>query len=306
MVLKTIYVVRHGFRSNWVVNASTGEYTHNFPTPTGIPSDPALASHGVEQSNELAKHLLSQTPAIDTIYSSPFYRCLQTLAPTVTSLNSSSSSRPLLVRPDPGIGEFYGLARFDHPSPATLSVLLPHFPDQLDATPAPPTIVPSKNGESPTTLHDRVAYAIDRIIARADAEGKEALLLCTHAAVMICLGRALTGDMPEDIGEADFGCATCAFTRFERVGQGDDRGERWSAERPEDVPDLEWRGKGVQGGWKCVVNGDCGFLKNGEERGWRFSGDESFLRDPDKFNNPAADSTVQSEEKVQRRSSPRL
>jgi len=43
------------------------------------------------------------------------------------------------------------------------------------------------------------------------------------------------------------------------------------------MPTLDWRdGRGVQGGWDCVVSGDCSFLSGGEERGWRFAGDESF------------------------------
>ncbi|KAG7133827.1 hypothetical protein HYQ45_008052 [Verticillium longisporum] len=38
-----------------------------------------------------------------------------------------------------------------------------------------------------------------------------------------------------------------------------------------------WKdGKGVRGGWICTQNSDCSFLSSGEERGWRFSGDESF------------------------------
>ena len=36
-----------------------------------------------------------------------------------------------------------------------------------------------------------------------------------------------------------------------------------------DVPKVDWRaGKGVAGGWDCVINGDCNHLEGGEERGW--------------------------------------
>jgi len=43
------------------------------------------------------------------------------------------------------------------------------------------------------------------------------------------------------------------------------------------VPDTAWRGgNGVGGGWDNVINGDCTFLKNGEERNWWFSNDEAF------------------------------
>ncbi|TKX19646.1 hypothetical protein C1H76_8219 [Elsinoe australis] len=275
MVLKTIYIVRHGFRSNWVVNPQTGAYSHTFPTPTGIPSDPSLASHGVEQSHDLATHLTSLTPPIQAIYSSPFYRCLQTLNPTVKSLNSTLPN-PLKVRVDPGIGEFYGLARFDHPIPASLPVLNTHFPDILDQS-YEGRVRPSVNGESITTLHDRVAYALDGIVERLDAEGVEAAVLCTHAAVMICAGRALTGRMPIEEGEEDFRCGTCSFSRFERRGDGEGEVSRGALRDGEEVPDLGWRGKGIRGGWDCTVNGDCSFLKEGEERTWNFAMEETLV-----------------------------
>ncbi len=36
-----------------------------------------------------------------------------------------------------------------------------------------------------------------------------------------------------------------------------------------DVPKGDWRaGKGVAGGWHCVINSDCEHLEGGEERGW--------------------------------------
>lgn len=32
---------------------------------------------------------------------------------------------------------------------------------------------------------------------------------------------------------------------------------------------IDWiGGKGIQGGWDCIKNGDCSFLKGGAERGW--------------------------------------
>ncbi|KAF4550741.1 Histidine phosphatase-like protein 2 [Elsinoe fawcettii] len=336
MVLKTLYIVRHGFRSNWVVNPQTGAYSHTFPTPTGIPSDPSLASHGVEQSHDLATRLVYLTPPIGAIYSSPFYRCLQTLAPTVSSLNTSLQSQgksPLKVRVDTGLGEFYGLARFDHPIPASVEVLHSHFPGVLDEGHRG-AIRPSVNGESIPGLHDRVAYALDGIIAQLDAEGVEAAVLCTHAAVMICAGRALTGNMPAEEGVEDFRCGTCAFSRFERRGEAEKGEGKKEWKEGEEVPDLGWRGKGVQGGWECKVNGDCSFLREGEERTWnfamedvlaaqqeaattsektrahdtnrKFSGDESFLNDPDIFNNPGTDSLVEREKAAQRKGSPML
>lgn len=35
------------------------------------------------------------------------------------------------------------------------------------------------------------------------------------------------------------------------------------------VPLADWKGgKGVAGGWDCVINGNCNHLDGGEERGW--------------------------------------
>ena len=96
---------------------------------------------------------------------------------------------------------------------------------------------------------------------------------------MIAIGRALTGNMPEDDCAEDFNCYTCAFSKFARkpLTNATDKGsdpssnaaQRWDANNPDIVPDINWRnGRGVQGGWTCEVNGDCSFLDNGPERGW--------------------------------------
>jgi transcription factor C subunit 7 len=56
-------------------------------SPTGIASDPPLAAHGTEQAKELTAHLVKLDPKIDRIYSSPFYRCLETINPTAEALD---------------------------------------------------------------------------------------------------------------------------------------------------------------------------------------------------------------------------
>ena len=55
-------------------------------------------------------------------------------------------------------------------------------------------IRPSRRGETMDEIHGRVKRALERIIRTADAEGVRCLVLCTHAATNIALGRALTGD----------------------------------------------------------------------------------------------------------------
>jgi transcription factor C subunit 7 len=43
-------------------------------------------------------------------------------------------------------------------------------------------------------IHERVQKALDGIIKDADEQGLETIILCTHAATNISLGRALTQD----------------------------------------------------------------------------------------------------------------
>lgn len=307
MVLEVIYVVRHGyshpkchfrsaislttcrFRSNWVVDHETGEYRDSIPGPTGIPSDPALASYGVLQARELGTRLVTLDPPIDVIYSSAFYRCLQTIKPGAEALFAQGKAGGK-IRVETGIGEFYGKARFDHPSPATLQELEEeHFPGLLDKE-YKSVCVPSKNGETIAELHDRVAYTLLRIIETLDSDpnGPKTVVLCSHAAVIIAIGRVLTGRMPENISEEDFKCYTAGLSMFDRrmrhLAADELKVEDW---QPGKVPDTHWRGRGLVGGWDCVLNSDCTFLLGGEERGWRFSGDEGFLTDPNKFNDKA-------------------
>jgi len=72
-------------------------------TPTGIPTDPPLTSHGVDQSKELAEYLSRVEPPVDRIYSSPFYRCLQTVKPFSDKLFEQGKAKGL-IRIDRGIG----------------------------------------------------------------------------------------------------------------------------------------------------------------------------------------------------------
>ena len=94
----------------------------------------------------------------------------------------------------------------------------------------------------------------------------ESVVICTHAAVVIAAGRALTGRMPLSVEEEDFGAFTAGVSTFVRREEkyehrqteveGNDKGEDWKG------------GRGVGGGWNCVEDSNCDHLKNGPERGW--------------------------------------
>ncbi|KAK5664024.1 hypothetical protein OQA88_238 [Cercophora sp. LCS_1] len=315
MTLEVIYVTRHGFRSNWLVDPSNGSYSAVIRSPTGGAADPALTAHGVDQARELGEWLVSANPPIERVYSSLYYRCLQTVEPFVRkTAGSSATPTPasgehaantgdgLKIRGETGIGEWYGAARFQHPVPETLEVLETHFPGILDHE-YKPYVVPNRMGEQVDELHDRLATALESVIAECDRDGIRAVLLCSHAAPIIALGRALTGNMPEDISTEDFKAFTCGLSMYRR--RGTERGHASPPpKRSVDATEIggeagtaevgptsasparnadpqircpNWRGgRGVSGGWDCVLNSDCSHLSAGEERGWRFSGDESF------------------------------
>ncbi|KXJ94494.1 histidine phosphatase superfamily [Microdochium bolleyi] len=287
MSLEVIYVVRHGFRTSWTVDPMTGKYSLGIRSPTGISNDPPLTSHGIDQSRELAAHLMKIEPAVDQVYSSPYYRCMQTIQPFVDLRNSSpetATSQPIqaegvnpafTIRAEGGISEWFGAAHFEHPMYAPMEVLEQYFP-AVDETYTSAVTRPP-NGESATALHLRVARAMQALIERSDREGKKAILLCSHAATVIALGRVLTGQVPNDLEEDDFQAFTCGLSVYRRNRQG--KGQGTGAEvANESRPDHGWTSSlAVSGGWDCEANSDCSFLRNGPERGWRFSVDESFV-----------------------------
>ncbi|PKY09160.1 phosphoglycerate mutase family protein [Aspergillus campestris IBT 28561] len=338
MPLDTIYLTRHGHRLNWTINYQTGEYKSQFPTPTGNPADPTLTSHGVRQSRELADHLVSErvVPKPFRVYSSPFYRCLQTIQPGVEALKGRmgrdgsgiDEGAVLDVRVENGVGEWFGpTSFFHHPSPSTPSTLKTHFPAILPDTDTispqqQPNVIPSTRGETIAQLHDRLATALSSIIADVDAEvaaheqatgshSSKAILICSHAAPLIAIGRALTGNMPDDPDVEDFNVFTAGLSTFRRrmsspvEGSGSgSSGRDTSSLAPgtkltkDTITVPQWRGgRGVGGGWDCIANGDCSFLREGAERGWHFCGEESFdtgpMAPPSAFPTSGRDSSIE-------------
>lgn len=275
MPVTEILLLRHGHRVAWTLDPTTGKYTANHPYPTKLPADPPLVSHGVDQADETGAYLAGQLGKLAKhdrlrVYSSLFYRCFQTLKPTVDRLRSSVAP-DLQVRGERGFGEWFGHAWFEQPVPATAQRLkqdfFPFVDDQYQSK-----VIPDRHGERIPEIHDRIAKAFTRVIQDIDQEyascgrGSEevTLLICGHAAQIICSGRVLTGEMPDDPDEEDFRCFTCGISKFQRRA------------KDQDYDEVDWRGKGVTGGWDCILNSWCGHLSGGEERGWHFHGDESF------------------------------
>lgn len=248
----------------------TGNYSLSIRSPTGISNDPPLTSHGLDQSRELAAHLMQIQPPVDQVYSSPYYRCMQTIQPFVDMRNSdpqgaivtdSHAGRdmpPFTIRAEGGISEWFGAAHFEHPSFAPVEVLEQYFP-AVESTYASVVSRPP-NGELATALHLRVATALKALIDRSNMEGKKAILLCSHAATVIALGRVLTGRVPSDLEEDDFKAYTCGLSVY-RAQTGMPSEASSSSE--------DWtRDLAMRGGWSCEANSDCSFLSHGPERGW--------------------------------------
>ncbi|KAL8793130.1 MAG: hypothetical protein Q9195_004242 [Heterodermia aff. obscurata] len=263
MVVRTIFVTRHGFRGTWDLDLDSGIYTSKFLSPTKIPVDPPLVAYGVQQSHQLADALISTVPRISRIYSSPYYRCLETIRPAAEKLE-------LRINADNGIGEWFGQAPFPHPGPATASLLNTLFPSL--ETNYTPSCYPPATGEPLPQLYARIAFALSYIIADADSASGDpevALVICTHAAPLIIIGRVLTGNLPSNVGEQDFRAFTAGLSRFERRQIPTRYIKKSGFHVQDEPPNIDWEaGNGLSGGWDCVVNCDCTHLKGGEERGW--------------------------------------
>ncbi|KAI5479846.1 hypothetical protein MNV49_002404 [Pseudohyphozyma bogoriensis] len=234
-MIETVLLARHGFRLSWE--------TQVWSTPTGTPRDPPLSAHGHDQAKELAAWLVNEGKP-QLIISSPL-----TATPASEQLDL-----PILV--EHGVGEWYlpvrrGLHPRSHPA-ATLKTWFP----TIDPSAHDSLVYPTQKGESIVQIHDRAEDIIRRLVAKLDkVEGLRTVVIYTHAATNIAMGRALVGDREREIRSA-----TCSVGKYVRV-QG-----------------KEAESDGL-GEWEMVSNGDCSFLKNGEERHWDFSYVEEYEED---------------------------
>lgn len=242
MTIDTIYIARHGYRSNWLPEGP-------YPKPlTGIDDDVPLAAHGVDQAKELAEYIATLETKPEIIFSSPFYRCLQTSEPIKNKLDI-----PLYV--DKGVGEWYKPNRETIPKPATIPVLNDLFNDMItDNWEASTT--PSGKGENREQIFDRCRVFWGKFISNLEKKfpNVKCILIVTHAAVKAALGMNLL-KFPDAItpidGEGTFiRNASCSIDKFEL-----------DKDSNEDFYDKEW---------KLTMNGNTSFLTKGEEMNWDF------------------------------------
>lgn len=229
-MVSTILITRHGYRANW-------DDPSRVSCPTEIIGDVELSEHGLEQAEELAQHIVSSEPDIDLILSSPFYRCLQTATPV-----SGQLSKPICA--ETGIGEWFKPERSTRPVPASCTRLAQWFPN-IDTT-YTSLLGVNPNGETEEDIHERCAKFMQLFVKDLDENRPEIkkVLMVTHAASKIALGRALLQDSQYQLRSG-----TCSLDKFERDP--------------------------ASGAWTIVSNGATEFLTNGEEMHWTF--DSKFM-----------------------------
>lgn len=241
MTLDTIYIARHGFRSNWLPPPHP-------PNPTGIDLDPSLAPHGVDQAVELGQYLASlpENEQPQFILSSPFYRCVESARPFAEKLG-------LKVHLDRGIGEWFKKDRGVVPVPGDYELLGKFFAEvlgQSETWNSDTGVFPSLLGESEDDVLERCHRFWSAFIPAFEKKhpNVKRLLLVNHAATKIALGMSLLGhkSLYDDVNfkgtKTRLRAGACSLDKFERENDH----------------------------WVLLENGKTDFLKDGEEMNWNF------------------------------------
>ncbi|KAH8102625.1 phosphoglycerate mutase-like protein [Cristinia sonorae] len=233
-MVETIYIARHGYRLNWD--------TTSWKSVTGLPRDPPLAAFGVTQAEELAAHFAS-LPKVErptAIFSSPYYRCVQTSKPVSKALGV-----PIFV--EHGLSEWYSPAAPRtglHPRPGSPTSLRKYFTEIDDSW--QPIYYPSRKGEDVEQCHHRAGQCVKAIVEDLERRfpGKhQRILLVSHAATIIAVVRELVGDRDLPLRP---GC--CSLTKLERKAGV----------------------VGVLGGWEPKLLVDGSHMAGGSTRDWGF------------------------------------
>ena len=243
MTIKTIYIARHGYRSNWL---PAGPYPE---PPTGIENDVPLAVHGLEQAEERSKYIETLAVKPEIAFTSPFYRCLQTVQPIKQALNI-----PLYV--DRGLGEWFKPDRDVIPKPADNALISEFFPC-LVSEGWEDSIVPSLQGETEEDIFIRCKAFWPIFIRNVEKKFPEveSVILVTHAATKAALGMNLLKFPNARMGIDEKGTmirnGSCSLDRYDLTRNGGED-DFYSSD------------------WKLVMNGNTSFLSKGEEMNWDF------------------------------------
>lgn len=233
-MIETIYIARHGFRMNWI--------NENWSSPTGLQRDSPLAAFGEVQARELAAYFLAlpEDRRPTAIFSSPYYRCLQTSKPTSQALQV-----PIYV--EHGISEWYspvapgtGL----HPRASSAAVLQTHI-SEIDHSWSS-IWYPSRKGEDVEDLQERAKGFLDLLIPEVERRFNDKhknILLVSHAAtiIVLCQGLLAQPDLPVRVG-------CCSISEFSRNSGA----------------------LSVLGGWEAKALASGNHLKEDASRDWGF------------------------------------
>jgi len=200
-----------------------------------------LAEFGEAQAQEVADYFLTlphqERPT--AIFSSPYYRCIQTSKPIAKALDL-----PIFI--EHGISEWYfpvvpGTGIHPRPSSATtLKALVPQIDEAWSSV-----WYPSRKGEDVDEIHHRTAGFLEAFIPEVERQMPtmhSRILMVGHAATVITLTRMLLGEaLPLTVG-------CCTLTELRRK------------------PNTR-----ILGGWtkKVLASGD--HLSKGIQRAWGFS-----------------------------------
>jgi len=203
--MKTIYITRHGTRQDHLTGVPT-------PSKSGFIYDPPLAVEGLIQSQLLANYL-KENAHIDYIFSSPFYRTLQTATKVANTLN-------LKIEVESGLSDWYGgspnYATFI-PKAAPFEKLVEFFPD-IDKS-YKPNVEITTIAEPKDEMYDRIGKTIQILLdtfSKNDQENQEYLFVC-HAASAIMVARNLLKDK-----SAFIRCGVCSLLKLTQKDENSD------------------------------------------------------------------------------------
>lgn len=292
MSIKTIYIARHGFSINWDKNEE------DVPIPrTGIETDFALSDHGIVQSRELSHYLLSLDAQPDIICTSPFFRCVQT-----SEYISKLLKIPTII--DQGLSEWFEKKEDsgDVPVPSNYDILTSLFPNLIKEDWGNGSgVIPNIKGEDLAELYNRCKLFLSNFVTKIESEypDVETVLLMTHAPVKTCLGHNLlnlencTSVIDDDGSIIRNGCCSLDKYELQTADIEDEEEEAEEEERTTLVQDTQQRRNNEipykDRKWKITMNGNCEFLRKGEEMHWDF-------RTHLKEKNPSNDLTLDGED----------
>jgi len=189
---KVIYITRHGHRYDWINPNWMDEYKKNHQ------SDPPLSMCGKQQAEALSL-ALSQDKNISHIFSSPFFRTLQTSHSIAEKLN-------IKIQVDHGLTEWI-LNNNSFPEFTEeyyLSITDRYTPEFKS------TIPPVGSFENPSDLHRRCWKIVERVESELMNSTGNLVFVC-HAASHIALARSFLRDK-----SFDFFPGPCCLTKFVR------------------------------------------------------------------------------------------